>query len=627
VTKSAVIDYFADRRWLVVGVCLTLFVACAAPALAAKHDVVVASRATGIAGEFGEHDSWTYGGSLSADGRIVGFTSRSANLAPDDAKQFPDVFVRDAASAVTSLVSRSSTGEAGNLLSWTPSVSADGRYVAFWSESTNLTKDGRAGAFVRDLQTGTSEFVSRASGPAGEPVLGGTAHGSISADGRYVAFTSRADQLRGLPPGQGWSHIFVRDRLTSETILVSRADGIDGAAAEIDSDSPSISSDGRFVAFRSGAANLSDADEAGSDVFIRDLSQNRTLLVSRESGEDGPGADFDSGSPSISADGRYVAFQSDATNLSEDDYDVVYDETLDQNVAVTDVFVRDMQARETTLVSRMDGPFGDGADYSSLHPSITADGRFVAFDSKAPNLSDEDVDIYPVNPEFQFFALASDVFVRDLVGGTTIYVSRAGGASGAPGDRDSEYPAFAPGSGYVAFQSRARNLTPERASPVWNVYRRQLVESPAQPANASAARDSVSPVISRVGMTRRRFAVGRNPTPISARRTPRGTAFRYSLSERASVKIVIERAHRGVRVKLRCKPRPRKITRRRACTRFKAVGSLRRRPAIGAVRAPFSGRIGRRALRPGRYRAVLRATDAAGNDSKAARVAFKVVGR
>ena len=162
--------------------------------------------------------------------------------------------------------------------------------------------------------------------------------------------------------------------------LVSRTSA--GGPADGISGAPSISADGRLVAFESDADNLSpEDDDAVTNIFVRDLDTGTTTLVSRRSATLAvPPARDDSRSPSISADGRFVAFESDADNLSPED-----------DNAVTNIFVRDLQAQTTTLVSRQsvaDG--GAGADQNANDPAISADGRHVAFHSFADNLSAED---------------------------------------------------------------------------------------------------------------------------------------------------------------------------------------------------------------------------------------------
>ena len=186
----------------------------------------------------------------------------------------------------------------------------------------------------------------------------------------------------------------MRDLVADTTTLVSRVTGPTGAAGDGASNDPSISADGRYVAFKSASANLSGEDiDPVEDMFVRDRVAGTTTLVSRATGPAGAAGDADSEQPSISADGRYVSFMSAATTLSTEDAD-----------PVVDIFVRDLVAATTTLVSRAAGPAGAGGDADSRFAAISADGRYVAFPSDADNLSAEDDDA------------VGDIFRRDVLG-------------------------------------------------------------------------------------------------------------------------------------------------------------------------------------------------------------------
>ena len=329
-----------------------------------------------------------------------------------------------------------------------PSISADGRYVAFGSRADDLSaedNDSVVNIFVRDLQTNTVTLVSRSSGTAGVPADLWSESPSISADGRYVAFMSVAHNVSGEDNNLG--NIFVRDLQSDTTTFVSRANGISGAAANGGSEAPTISADGRYVAFQSLAVNLGGGVATKSDVFVRDLQTNTTTLISRTSGASGAAADGHSRTPSISADGRYVAFDSDADNLSAEDNDSATD--------AIDIFVRDLQTNTTTLVSRASGVSGAAADrvqyYPPEPPSISADGRFVAFFSQADNLSAEDLDFVGVacfpGPYGTWCVdvRVADIFVRDLQAYTTTFASRASGAAGAAADYGGDLSAVSSG--------------------------------------------------------------------------------------------------------------------------------------------------------------------------------------
>src|SRR6476661_3251922 len=308
---------------------------------------------------------------ISADGRFVAFYSEASNLVPEDTNGKPDIFVRDRLTNTTTRVSVDSAGNQANSFSNDPSISADGRFVAFTSGASNLVPGGTnntSDIFVRDTLTNTTTRVSVDS--AGNQGNRDAYGASISADGRFVAFESFASNI---VPGDtnNTSDIFVRDVLTNTTTRVS----VDAAGNQGNflSGSASISGDGRFVAFGSNSSNLVPGDPNNRDeIFVRDLSTNTTTRVSVDSaGNLGNGYSY---TPSISADGRFVAFYSDATNLVPGD---------DTNSS-RDILVRDRLTNTTTRVS-VDST-GNQANSSSFAPSISADGRFVAFYSEATNL-------------------------------------------------------------------------------------------------------------------------------------------------------------------------------------------------------------------------------------------------
>jgi Tol biopolymer transport system component len=308
--------------------------------------------------------------SISADGRYVAFDSLSSNLVPGDTNGFSDVFVRDRQTNTTTRVSLATDGTQGDSYSDNPSISADGRYIAFRSNASNLVPgdtNGTEDIFVRDRQTNTTTRVSVASdGTQGNDF---SDNPSISADGRYVAFESYASNL--VPGDTNATYdIFVRDRQTNTTTRVSVAS--DGTQGNNGSSYPSISADGRYVAFASIAGNLVPGDTNGLyDIFVRDRQTNTTTRVSVAT--DGTQGNDYSLNPHISADGRYIAFESAASNLVPGDTN-----------GTNDIFVRDRQTNTTTRVNvASDGTQGNG--YSAFS-SISADGRYVAFASYANNL-------------------------------------------------------------------------------------------------------------------------------------------------------------------------------------------------------------------------------------------------
>ena len=407
-------------------------------------------------------DYYSYRPSISADGRYVAFNSLASNLTPDQ-RRCPkpaqvagtcdyQVFLHDRETRMTSLVSVSTSGEPANGQSALPSISDDGRYVAFLSTATNLapnrpspldgTTEARSHVYVRDRVTGITEQVSM--GASGQPGTGDGSYPSISADGRHVAFVSGSPDHAGAPqcgplescPAQ----VYVRDRVARTTVHVSR--GIDGRFGNRSSYYPGVSADGTVVTFSSTANNLVPGDaNGGMDVFARDLRANSTELISvTDEGRPGNmgGAASNGSGRYVSADGRYVAFLSDSTDLVPGDTN-----------QATDFFVRDRVLRTTRRVN-VSSAGAEGRTTASQNTSgtvaISGDGRFVAFDASMPNLADDDA------------AEPLQVYVRDLLHGTTTRVSVD--SLGEPANYHSFGAAFSARGDVVAFSSSASNLVP-----------------------------------------------------------------------------------------------------------------------------------------------------------------------
>ena len=253
---------------------------------------------------------------ISADGRYATFYSLSANLVSGDTNGVADVFVKDTATGAIRRASTSSSGSQSSGSSERPSISADGRYVAYCSGSSNLVigdTNGLTDVFVKDMVTGTTRRASTDS--IGSQCNGSTALPSISADGRFVAFYSESSNLTADVQGGG---IFLKDMSTGQTRRVStESPGAQRNGA--DKNSLSISADGRYVAFSSASVDLVSGDTNGrADVFVRDMATGAVRRVSTGAmGEQGNGEVRYS--QSISADGRYVAFCSESSNLVSDD--------------------------------------------------------------------------------------------------------------------------------------------------------------------------------------------------------------------------------------------------------------------------------------------------------------------
>ena len=360
--------------------------------------------------------------SVSTDGRYVVFDSTAA-LVPDDFNNQPDVYLYDRLKRRIERVSVASDGS--EAMGFMPSISADGRYVAFVSISNVLDPDliGQ-GVFVRDLKTGITSWISQ-----------GTSLNTrtyISADGRYVTWLSDFSSYCSAA-----NFVHVHDRKTHKTVCGNLAG--DGTGADGWSDNQSISADGRYLLFRSCSTNLTADDLSGyAGFFLRDLKSGKTRLVSGSAevcsgysayvksaqlsadgryaaistkhamGLDPTGGTFqvnvmnlvsgavervsvdnagvqgDRGSytPSISADGRYVVFASDARNFDSGDTN-----------GLSDLYVHDRVSHRTRRVPGYKGAEPNGTPYSV--PWLSGDGRYVAFNSNAENMVPNDLNVSP----------------------------------------------------------------------------------------------------------------------------------------------------------------------------------------------------------------------------------------
>ena len=308
---------------------------------------------------------------ITPDGKWAAFASDSTELVPSGNNTFDDVFIKDLTTGAIERVSDGWDGSPGNGDSGGPTVSADGRVIAFTSDAWNLVPDDanhEYDVFVHDRTTGLTTRISV--GPNGEEGDDQSTLPYVSADGRYVAFQTLATNL-GNHPGAFFPDVLVHDRVTGKNVPV----GIDyqtGHPDPLGSERAVLSADGRYVAFESQSSRLVPGDTNGDyDIFVRDLWMGTTTRVN-VSGT-GEQANDGSSEASISADGRYVAFFSSASNLVPGDTN-----------GVRDVFVRDRTLGTTRLVSvntaGMQG--NDRSETGALSP----DGTFIAFSSESTNL-------------------------------------------------------------------------------------------------------------------------------------------------------------------------------------------------------------------------------------------------
>jgi Tol biopolymer transport system component len=384
-----------------------------------------------------QKDRWRSAGraaaSVSGDGRYVAFTSY-ARLSAADTNEHADIYVLDRVTGAVTLESLTADGEPLIGDSDAPRLNHDGRLLVF--QTTVEDSAGRFGADVvlRDRSTGVSHWIGKRVSADHQ----WNSDPTISDDGRVVAFRSTATNLvEGVDLNGVREDVYAFD-VASETIRRVSVDGDGRQHVEGSSYGPSVSGDGRYIAFVSTAdldspdtSNAQRADYGLAQVFLRDTVAGTTTRVSV--GPTGP-LDGPSYEPAISGDGRFIAFTSRATNLAH----------RDRNGAA-DVFVRDMRAGTTELISR--NANGRTANGSSGHPAISADGRFVAFQSEASDL----ICTSRCQPSLEDVNLLPDVFLFDRTNAHATWISAWPNAGWA---EESEAPQIDADGTVVAFTSR-----------------------------------------------------------------------------------------------------------------------------------------------------------------------------
>ncbi len=348
----------------------------------------------------------------------------------------------------TERVSLSSGGTAGNGESLAPVISGNARYIAFHSAADNLVGEDTNGVldvFLHDQETGQTRRVSRRTD--GQQANCDSEAAAISGAGRTVVFHSCAFNLVSNDTNNV-QDVFAYDRDTGEVRRVSVH--TDGTQANDVSGDPSVSGDSQIVAFWSHANNLIEGDDEGwTDIFLHDQGARATWRITVNSfGEGGNG---NSQYPAVSNDGRYVVYESDASNLTPGD-----------NGIYRDVFLLDRSTGITERVSVTDDE--QEAHGDSFAAAVSGSGRYVAFVSYAANLVDDDGNSYP------------DVFVRDRVDGRTLRVNVSDGGNEVEVFETDQEPAFSADGRYVAFKSRAGNLVANDTNEVSDVFLYDLQE-------------------------------------------------------------------------------------------------------------------------------------------------------
>jgi Tol biopolymer transport system component len=547
----------------------------AGTALAVAPDTLIhLDRGIGLPGLPADGHSEISRDAVSADGRYVAFTSAADGLVLDDNDANLDAFVRDLQTGTVKLVSRKD-GEAGAHGAGPPSdlvISDDGKFVAF--STTEVLEDGDANGvhdvFVRDLTNDTTELVSR---PDNSTATFGDSQSykpTISADGSRIAFYSTADNL-DTESDDFPADVFVRDTDTDDTILASRANGAGGAPATgfSDDSQPAISADGSTVAFGSSAMNLSnlDDDTGHTELYLRNIDTNTTTFLSLTSAE--VRANGNSHDPAISANGRYIAFESDSDNVDPA-----------ATAGVENVYVRDVSAGTTTLASRANGATGVGDTSGSVYASISNDGRYVSFDS-----SDDDLNGGVSAPRM--------VYVRDLVANTTGVVSRRSGIGGALADDTSAESSLLPNGDGIAFESTAENLI--TGVDTWkHIYLRGKVTIPAGPGPQLPQPTPPTPPVNNAPNCSSAKLAKRKFRPVRKGRKGGGTKLSCTASEAATLTVTFLRQ-----------------TDKRG-KKFKRAGSVRFKLKAGKNTVKLTGVVKRKRLLAGKYKLKLDLKDSTG---------------
>lgn len=410
---------------------------------------------------------------ISADGRFVAFSSAASDLVADDTNGVADVFIYDRRARRMERVSLSPAGEQLAVRSASPSISGDGRFVAFTVAASPSPLSPARAIFLRDRTAGTTTEISRA--PGGGPALNGQGDPAefgapfVARDGSAVAFDSNAVNLDAADgPMDTARSVYVRTLETQQTRRVSRP--YNGAVADGDSYAPALSADGTVVGFYSSASNIVLGDTNGNrfDVFVRDLTTGANEVVTidgqqhwREGENPLTVGLVEKFRLSLSGDGRYVAFTSGVTTLAPGDKNNVFD-----------VFLRDRVARTTERAS-ITWTQREAA-FESLVPTVSDGGRYVSFMSQSDTLG------YDTDSN-----AAIDVFVRDRQDRLTARVSLTP-AGGEPNGA-STAPAMLPDGSAVAFASAARNLSPNDTNTSDDVYVRGPSLPPLPPAPSISA--------------------------------------------------------------------------------------------------------------------------------------------
>ncbi len=466
--------------------------------------------------------SYTLGAVMTPDGAWIAFTSASADLVSGqaDTNGTDDVFLYERATGAITLVSRRAGAPlaTGNGGAYVTAINDDGGSVAFQSSATNLVSgqadtNGAEDVFVWTRPTGATDLVSHVPNLPHQAANGPSRRARLSQNAQFVVFESSATNLGGTII-DGGTNVFLHDRVTGLTTLVSHAAGLPGQPGDQFSGSPRIDDAGDFIAFESFSSNLVPGQTAKSnpEIFLYNRATNQNTLVSHVSGSPATGSGYLSSSTlqDLSADGRYVLFRSDSAALAAGQVDSAYP------AETTDVFLYDRNTGDSTLVSHVAGAPATAGDGHASAADMSPDSAWIAFVSGSAGLDadardfNHDYDAFlheratgenrlvsrrdqtlmsqtpsgvsitsfapqtSITPDGRWVAFlssapnlvpgqvdaldTSDVFLRDRTAGVTYLVSRAASTAATAGDRESLEPVVTPDGRYVAFASRASNL-------------------------------------------------------------------------------------------------------------------------------------------------------------------------
>jgi hypothetical protein len=376
--------------------------------------------------------------SVSRDGKYVAFSSAASNLVSGDTNGLRDIFLRNIGTGATTRVSVSTGGNEANAASWFSKVSYDGRYVVFSSTASNLVSSDSNDyydVFLRDTVNGTTELISQATaGTQGNQWSGGDSGLDISRDGRFVVFSAAASNLVAGDTGNRMD-VFVRDRkLNTTTMLSVSASGTQGNG---DSQFPAISCEGTHITFNSSSTNLVPSDTNGAtDVFYVDRLAGFAITNITTAGNDV------SGGSSISCSGEIIGYTTAATNLVSGD-------TNNR----LDVLAYDVNSATTELISKStSGALGN--DNSSF-PSVSADGRYVSFQSSSYTLATNSNSL-------------NNAYMRDRIANTTVQITKRNATNNVM--QNAERPAISGNGRYVVYDSGDTGLVSGDTNGVADVF-------------------------------------------------------------------------------------------------------------------------------------------------------------